>query len=134
MAVNDARNIAPEGWHVATDDDWVILENYISENYGVLDSLAKPLAAQIDWEVSDVPGNVGNEPAKNNISGFNGLPAGNRSNDGFYGFPGYECAWWTGTNSSKFNAWGRTLKYDNFKLERGNFGMKCGFSVRCVKN
>ena len=25
-AVNDPRNIAPEGWHVPTDEDWAVLE------------------------------------------------------------------------------------------------------------
>lgn len=29
FAVNDPRNICPEGWHVSTDDEWTILTNYL---------------------------------------------------------------------------------------------------------
>jgi uncharacterized protein (TIGR02145 family) len=28
-AVDDSRNIAPEGWHVPTDDEWKQLEMYL---------------------------------------------------------------------------------------------------------
>jgi uncharacterized protein (TIGR02145 family) len=33
-AVHDTRNIAPSGWHVATDDEWKALSNYLSVNDG----------------------------------------------------------------------------------------------------
>ena len=28
-AVNDPRGLAPQGWHVATDSDWIVLVNYL---------------------------------------------------------------------------------------------------------
>ena len=34
-AVNDKRNIAPSGWHVANDDEWKALSNYLDVNDGV---------------------------------------------------------------------------------------------------
>jgi uncharacterized protein (TIGR02145 family) len=133
-AVNDIRNIAPEGWHVATDEDWIILEKYVSGFYGVGDSVAKPLAAKTDWNESDSLSAVGNDLTKNNISGFTALPGGNRLRDGNWGFHGYEAYWWTASKNSDYNAIGKSLKFDSHNLKNGSFGYQSGMSIRCVKD
>ncbi len=37
-AVDDSRSIAPEGWHVATDDEWKQLEMYLGMSQAEADS------------------------------------------------------------------------------------------------
>jgi uncharacterized protein (TIGR02145 family) len=134
FAVSDIHKIAPEGWHVATDDEWKALEYFVAVNPGTSGSVSKALAGITDWISSAEPDAIGNDITKNNSSGFSALPGGNRTIDGEFGFIGYSCGWWTSTESSTYNAWGRTLVYDNYRMERGNYGMKDGFSVRCVKD
>jgi uncharacterized protein (TIGR02145 family) len=133
-AVSDIHNIAPEGWHVATDDEWKALEAYVAGNPDVSVSVAKALAAKTDWNSSELADAIGNDLTKNNSSGFTALPGGNRTNDGAFGFNGYEGGWWSSSESYTYNAWARTLSYDSFRLETGSYGKKCGFSVRCVKD
>jgi len=133
-AVNNSRNIAPKGWHVATDDDWKALESFVAGNLGTSGSVAKALAAITDWNSSEVNDAIGNDMTKNNSSGFTALPAGNRTNDGAFGFMGYNGGWWSSSESYTYNAWARTLSYDSYRMERGSYGKKCGYSVRCVKD
>jgi uncharacterized protein (TIGR02145 family)/uncharacterized repeat protein (TIGR02543 family) len=77
--------IAPEGWRIPTDDDWVALQDYLithGYNYdGSTDSnkIAKSLAAKSDWTVSTYDGTIGNDLNKNNRSGFSALPSGRRN-------------------------------------------------------
>ena len=33
-AVNDSRGLAPEGWHVPTDEEWTVLENSLGDDIG----------------------------------------------------------------------------------------------------
>jgi uncharacterized protein (TIGR02145 family) len=133
-AVNDNRNIAPKGWHVATDDDWKVLEAYLTGNPGASVNVAKALATTTDWNSSEETDAIGNDLPINNSSGFTAFPGGNRTNDGAFGFNGYEGGWWSSTESYTYNAWARTLSYDSNRLETGSYGKKCGFSVRCVKD
>jgi uncharacterized protein (TIGR02145 family) len=133
-AVSDIHNIAPEGWHVATDDEWKVLEEYVAGNPGVFGSVAKAFAANTEWNPSEVADAIGNDLTKNNSSGFTAFPGGNRTNDGEFGFNGYEGGWWSSSESYTYNAWARTLSYDSYRLETGSYGKKCGFYVRCVKD
>lgn len=133
-AVNDIRNIAPEGWHVATNDEWTKLETYVAENPGTSGSLAKSLAAITDWNYSERTDAIGNDLTKNNSSGFTALPGGNRTSDGAFGFDGYYGGWWSSTESSNFNAFIRILSYDNILMGKGSYGKNRGYSVRCVKD
>ena len=57
-AVNDPRGLAPEGWHVPTDQEWTALEKALGEN---------PMKSTWGW---DEKGNG------TNSSGFSLLPGG----------------------------------------------------------
>lgn len=119
-AVNDNRNIAPEGWHVATDADWTILTNYLGG-----EEIAGHKLKAI-------------EAGGNNSSGFNALLGGNRHWDGpcnyldLYGYwicapeGGIESLWVRSMSSSTFD--GGTV--GRFETEH----KRSGFSVRCVKD
>ena len=102
-AVADSRNLAPTGWHVATNDEWTTLQDYLianGYNYNGLNSfnnIAKSLAANVEWISCPDVGVIGNNLSQNNASGFSALPGGNRHNDGSFSYFGYDGIWWTST-------------------------------------
>jgi uncharacterized protein (TIGR02145 family) len=136
FAVADSRNIAPEGWHVPTDEEWKQLEMYLGMSQAEADA--------IGWRGADEGGKlkeVGtihwaspNEGATN-ASGFSTLPGGFRVYDGNFLLIGYYAVLWSSTEYSGLTtAWTRTLTYDYKQVNRHGDGKACGFSVRCVKD
>ena len=149
FAVIDSRNIAPVGWHVATDAEWTTLTDYVSLHLGTSQSVAKALAATSDWTAYSDLETVGCNLTMNNSTGFSALPCGCRSSeDGkFYGLDtsGY---WWSSTQDdstyaqySVVTARYRSM-YFNFSYvntlhsinEIYGYFRQQGFSVRCVKD
>ena len=134
-AVTDARNIAPTGWHVASDAEWSTLTSYIATNHGISDSTAQALTATVNWTESSIVGAIGNAYGSfNNTSGFCALPAGGRYNYGVCGNVGDYTAWWTATQSDSGNAWFRSLSFYGNVAERNFYIKQYGLSVRCVKD
>lgn len=139
-AVTDNRNIAPEGWHVATDAEWSTLQNYLianSYNYDKTTSenkIAKSLCSVLGWNVSTIPGTAGFEPAQNNSSGFSMVPAGYRGFDGYYYLLVNGTDIWTSTEYSSTLACSRGCGYNVVALGSNNLNKNYGFSVRCIKN
>jgi uncharacterized protein (TIGR02145 family) len=131
-AVNDSRNIAPPGYHVATADDWTVLLAYFG-GASVAASNLKEFGTQ-HWLSPNL--------AFANESGFNGLPGGYRSGPAFDQI-GARGSWWSsndypGTNNAKYV---RMQYYDANTM--GSFGTgdalgwndkHHGYSVRCVKD
>ena len=118
-AVNDNRNLAPEGWHVASDEDWQQLEMYFGMPHSQADS--------IGFRGSD-------EAAKLKESAFAVIPSGFREPDGDFAQIGTFAYWWSSTEFCTLNAWLRGMSINYGKISR-NFDSKIqGFSVRCVKD
>ena len=61
--------LAPDGWHVPTNSEWTILENYVSANLGTSGSVVKALSVTTNWITSTSAGAIGNDLTKNNSSG-----------------------------------------------------------------
>jgi uncharacterized protein (TIGR02145 family) len=138
-AVIDARNIAPSGWHVATDAEWETLRTYINEHLLTGESAAQALAATINWTESNTIGAIGcldpnTYSSLNNTSGFSALPAGGRFDYGVSNNVGEYSAWWTSTQNDNENAWFRSLNYYGKVLNRNTYNKNYGLSVRCVKD
>jgi len=139
-AVNDSRNIAPVGWHVASNDEWTTLYNYLISNgynfYGTTtdNDIAKSLAATTDWKLYSRIGAIGNDLTKNNTSGFSALPGGDRNNLRAFDYIGYGGYWWSSTEDSTTDAWYRFLCYNGHELYGINAPKSSGFSVRCVRD
>ncbi len=148
FAVDDARGIAPDGWHVPTDTEFETLRLYVASqgwNYdGTTDvgtdgenKQGKALATDYGWEPDAGIGTVGNTdyPAIRNISGFSGLPGGSRDYDDgtFYDIGSYG-VWWSSSENSTSDAWSRYLGYDAANVYRGNYNKEYGFSVRCLRD
>lgn len=133
--------LAPKGWHVASDADWEKLRDYLianGYNYDgthVENKIGKSLAATSGWTASQLIGVVGNNQLINNKSGFNGLPAGARSDsNGRYLDLGFNAYWWSLTEKDAFysNHWGIYSDYSNLLTYDISKGL--GISVRCVKD
>jgi len=139
-AVNDSRNIAPAGWHVASDAEWTTLENYLIANGYNYDGtttgnkIAKSLAATTDWNSLSDTGTIGNDLTKNNSSGFTALPGGYRDLGGPFSIIGSYGYWWSSTELSTTVAWYRFLYYGDYYLYRNGNSKSYGFSVRCVRD
>ena len=134
-AVNTG-NLAPEGWRVPTDDDWMTLANYIITTYGP--HIGKSLATQTDWNSSSTyEFSIGNNPGTNNVSGFSAFPAGYRYY-GFFGGLGEIATWWSIKVDNTPGAW--VLRnydegiYGNGPDIEGKNGESWGHSVRLVRD
>jgi uncharacterized protein (TIGR02145 family) len=138
------KKIAPAGWHVPTDSEWVILENYLVLNgynwdgttdTSPINKIAKSMAAQVDWKVLPVEeGAVGIDVAKNNRSGFSGLPCGYRDRNGnFYSLWG-GAYWWCATEHLAEDAWNPNIRVGVDYFRRDYSSKSCGCGIRLVKD
>jgi uncharacterized protein (TIGR02145 family) len=138
-AVSDSRNIAPEGWHVPTDEDWKQLEMAI----GMGESETNEDGYRGTYEGSNLAGQkslwragkLTNNPGFG-ISGFAAIPGGYCVPKG-YCYDLRECAYyWTATESDPDDddVWYRAIYYNHEQVLRLEQDRQCGFSVRCVKD
>ncbi|MFA5453172.1 MAG: FISUMP domain-containing protein [Candidatus Methanomethylophilaceae archaeon] len=135
----------PDGWHLPSDDEWEILETYLTNNGHKYDGsiggdyrakIAKSMASTTGWNDSDKEGVPGSTeyPEYINKSGFSALPGGDRSkNGGFYGIGRYGY-WWSSEEFEISNAWGRRLGYADSDVKMTGDSKGQGWSVRCVRD
>ena len=115
-AVNDPRGLAPDGFHVPTDDEWTEL----TESLGGEDIAGNVLKTQ-EW-------------GGTNSSGFTALPGGGRN--GYLGYffgEGTYGTWWSSSAFGTNDAWFRSLASDYDYVFRSSSSLRFGFSVRCLK-
>ena len=150
--------LAPKGWHIATNEEWIDLENTLSTideyNYdgvavydGSALKVAKAMASQFTWASSSNWKQIGNNPNANNKSGLSLVACGYRAgtswgssmNNGFY---------WTATIVTEAPASGATQGVARSRnITSGTEGfanttagqlkannMTLMFGVRCVKD
>ena len=130
--------LCPIGWHVPTNDEWVVLTDYLTANgYGYEgsgDDIAKSLSSALYWQSFTTPGVVGNNQISNNTSGFSAVPSGGRGGDGTFTAIGYSTVFWTSTPISLNAAIGKTLSYILSTVIEGNSDNRFGGSVRCLND
>jgi len=120
-AVTDPRGLAPEGWHIPDDAEWLLLTGFLGGENLAGDKL-KSSGGWIDR---------GNE---RNQSGFNGLAAGYRHYSGKFGDIENDADWWTSTDYSPTNARRYHLSNEFDSSHRGEGSKELGLSVRCIKD
>jgi uncharacterized protein (TIGR02145 family) len=135
LAVSDIRGLAPEGWHVATDNDWKALERAIG-----MDSLE---VEQFSWrgtnEVNSILTNGSNNWPTNcahfgsNKFGLAIQPGGIVQYQGLITANGSEAFFWT-SNFSGPKAIYRSISSTRTQIFRQYADLRFGMSVRCVKN
>jgi len=134
----ETGSLAPEGWHVPTDDEIKELEMYLGMSQGEADDTdwrgtneGSKLAGRADLWYN---GNLENNP-EFGTSGFDFLPGGYRSNiNGNYYNMGLGGYFWSSTEFSSGNAWYRALGYNLSEVYRYDYHKEGGFSVRCVRD
>jgi uncharacterized protein (TIGR02145 family) len=122
-AVNSGL-LAPDGWHVATHNDWTILADFL----GGEDVVGGKLK-----ETGGVRWNSPNNSATNDYW-FTAIPGGLRSLDGTFSYFGGGAYWWTSTVYDGANAWARNIYWNGTAVGREHIGYVHGLSVRCVKD
>lgn len=120
-AVKDPRGLAPIGWHIPSNKEWVTLVEFL----GGEDSGGSSLKSIASWFEN------GNG---SNASGFDGMPGGYRNPDGTFGPPDKYGNWWSTTEYNSYSAWYYLLSYMNNGIGRGSYSKGCGVSVRCIKD
>ena len=138
FAVDDPRGIAPEGWHVPTDEEIMELEMAL----GMSQSQANSIGWRGTNEGSKLAGRAdlwANGALENNaefgVSGFSFLPGGYRSRtNGSFGHLSHYGYLWSSIEYNSNSAWHRVLTYDTTGVCRDGNNKRFGFSVRCVRD
>ncbi len=149
-ALTNAKQLAPEGWHIPSDKEWKILEQHLGMSENVANQLAwrgdfegnklkfgGPSIPDVD-EVSQGWKNQANIQGFEfvNESGFSALSNNCRLQSGIYGAPidlnqGF---WWSVSTFNAEEAWFRNLDYKQTNIFRSHVSKKYGMCVRCVKD
>jgi len=123
-AVNDPRGLAPNGYHIPTDEEWTTLTTYLGGEQIAGGKMKE--AGTSHW--------LSPNTAATNSSCFAGLPGGGRIGNGDFTKIGANGNWWSSSESSAFNAWFRYLSGPNGTLGRDYYYEHGGISVRCLKD
>jgi uncharacterized protein (TIGR02145 family) len=127
-ALKDIRNITPEGWHVATQDEWTTLVTFLGGESVAAGKLKE--TGFTHWKNSATGGST-------NEAGFGALPGGSRDPSGAFGSMGDNGYWWTlseNTTTNPVSAWFWYMNYDNSNAHKDYSSKMYGRSVRCVKD
>ena len=136
-----AQDVCPDGWHLPSDEEWTLLEDYVSnaqdEEGNFLyrcdpsdaTSIAKALASETSWSVRDGVCYPGDQTVKpNNTTGFSAVPAGAYTSS----FVDYKLSsiFW----SSSSDGYTHSLYISWAFVTRFRSNMSYGFSVRCLRD
>ncbi|MCB2231581.1 hypothetical protein KQH82_12755 [bacterium] len=134
-AASDARNIAPEGWHVPTDAEWKQLEMCLGMTQGEadLEGFRGDQGGKLK-QIGTILWSTPNTGATNE-SGFSAIGTGHRDQWGDFISQGIVTALWTSTESVSGRAWARLVYYNTAEIQRLDDEYEWdGFFIRCVKD
>ncbi|MDY6327298.1 MAG: FISUMP domain-containing protein, partial [Bacteroidales bacterium] len=134
------RGICPEGWHVPTDYEWNVFENYVNSQVcyqcdDEIDFIAKALSSTKYWKEDDYMSCiVGNDLTKNNATGFSAVPAGMCRFPNYY-LDSMQVSFWTSTSASEYGAYFcNIMSHERVVTREAGNDKNTGYSVRCIKN
>ena len=116
--------LCPAGWHVPTNDEWVILNDYLGGSSLAGGKLKE--SGTSHWTTPNT--GAGNE------SGFTALPGGIRGSSGDFMNMRKSGYWWSSTAFSSSDALRYSLDYQSSGLSGINDSKKYGLSIRCIKD
>ena len=123
-AINDARKLAPAGWHVPSDEEWVILLTYLGGESVAGGKLKETGTAH--WESPNV--------GATNESGFTALPGGRRDFNGTFYYIRQNGYFWSSTEWNTPSAYYRFMFFNTSNVAWLANLKTLGFSVRCLKD
>jgi len=133
-AVENTINIAPEGWHVPTDEDWKILEREIG--------MSTEESNALGWRGTNEANKLVVEYSQGWASGilfgtdeygFSTSPGGCRLFNGQWNYQGNVAFWWTATTNGNEGMY-RYIDANQTRIFRQHTYKGYGMSIRCVKN
>ncbi|MFA9219727.1 MAG: fibrobacter succinogenes major paralogous domain-containing protein [Sediminibacterium sp.] len=133
--VENTRNIAPEGWHIPTDEEWLMLEEEIGMSADETQSLGwrgnKEAEKLTSLYSEGWPG--GAALFGTDEFGFNAKPGGCRVFNGETNYQGNLTFWWTASTNGN-EGWYRYIDANQTRIFRQHTYKGYGMSIRCVKN
>ena len=123
---SDIRNIAPVGWHVASDSEWTVLTTYI----GGVTKAGRKLKEGCNTRWMYLADSCGI-----NACGFTALCANFRSATGAWSLApnnDHDAGFWTSTTFGASNAWARMLRWCYTDVTVVPPMYDSGYSIRCV--
>ena len=120
-----ATTACPSGWHLPTDGEQHILDNYLTTAEGSCDANRNGV-----WDCDP----AGTLLKSGGSSGFNALMSGYRGTNGSFSNLGSYTLFWSSSASSSSYAWRRHLGTSNSTVHRYNSNKASGFSVRCLRD
>jgi uncharacterized protein (TIGR02145 family) len=118
-----ANKLAPEGWHLPTDADWLQLE----KNLGI----PQEIVNTIGWRG---PNNEANKLKPDGNTGFLVVFGGWRTDYGKFNFQDEHANFWCADSFDNERAFERLVGVRNGRVGREYGNKGCGFSVRYVRN
>jgi len=118
-AVNDPRGLAPEGWHIPTEIEWLNLISFLKSEQG------HKLKSDMGWFEN------GNG---SNVVGFNAQPSGFRYSSGIFTLLGKSGYWWTASENNAQAAKANTISFKGNNVTQAMLNKSSGLSVRCIKD
>jgi len=142
QAVADTRKICPAGWHVPSDGEWKILEQYLGMDPFELNiTNYRGSSANVGGKLKKVDPSLWNTPntGATDETGFSGIPGGRYNQGGTFINLALEGTWWSSTLAIPNTnlAWLRILNYNNsgsYRAMPSGSMIGGGFSVRCIKD
>jgi len=124
----ESGKLCPEGWHVPSDEEWIILETRLGGVWNAGGALKE--AGTVYWKTPNT--------GASNESGFTALPGGYRSYNGTFNWMRTYGLWWSATETSWYGGPPkviyRDLRYDGQDIRRNIAEKSSGLLVRCIKN
>jgi uncharacterized protein (TIGR02145 family) len=120
--IYDSRNLAPEGWHLPSDEEWTKLVDFLGGSRIAGDKL------------KEINPHHWIDATATNESGFTGLPGGKRNENGSFA-EARDCGyWWSTSEKSDTTIYARGLYFYYSGVVRGYSERTVGFSIRCLKD
>ncbi len=132
-----ARGLCPPGWHLPSDEDWMVLEGAVDSQYGIGDNEWDINQAFRGFDAGDRLKSASGWSLNGNGSdlyGFSGLPGGNRFENGMFSNSGVHGYWWTSTVFFPQYAGRRELFSGSPEVGRDGHNIEYAESVRCLRD
>jgi len=124
VTTEKAKGVSPDGWHIPSDSEWQVLENFL----GGASIAGGKLKSKTDWKMPNT--------GATNSSGFTALAGGEYDANQFLTFmlQNEYAVFWTSTEVSSTKARERYLSYDNANSSIYDWYKIMKYSIRCIKD